>query len=131
MIEELGIPNPIEAIESDMELVDAYKKLVPNGKIECGKMESLLESNKQYKYIISNPPYEIPDMIQFFTVLDKILMDGGKAVVLLPKGFPLKTRPAKLKDLLEKFKITQYPNFNDVTFERTKILGEIVKVEKR
>lgn len=80
--------------------------------------------------IISNPPYETKDLIEFLECLEKWLKVGGTAILLIPKGFVDKDKPKNLVAVLDKFEVTHRENMQE-PFAHTKVGAEIVVVTKK
>jgi len=87
------------------------------------------EFDKKYYNIISNPPYEGPALTKFLECIHENLIDGGTAVLLIPKNFVDKDKPKALVSILEKFTVTHREDMQE-DFARTGIKAEIVVLEK-
>jgi len=83
----------------------------------------------KFHCVISNPPYEQHEMLEFLEGLSRWLMVGGYAILLLPKGYIDKTKPLKLKYLLQPFRVVSREDMHE-DFALTKIKAEIVVLQK-
>lgn len=92
-------------------------------------INSYLNDDKQWMNIISNPPYEIKELTQFFKLLYDLLDVGGIAILLLPKGFVDKDKPKALVEVLENFSVIHREDMKE-GFARTGITAEIVVIER-
>lgn len=117
--------DSITAIDFDPDMITICKLLYPESSIEFIQ-EDFTEHNKQYDYIITNPPYS--NLVGIFQCLDKCLKDTGFAVLLLPVGAVQKERPKALVELLSKFSFTTF-KMNE-KFERTGTVAEISLIYK-
>jgi len=125
-----------KGIDIDYKMIEINKLIFPEHQDKFIQMDfvnnsgKLIELNKcnKFDYIISNPPYSlIPELLE--TIYD-VLDDNGYAVLLLPNGFLNKSRPKKLKEMIDKFNIL-YSEKNNEKFERTNINTELYLIEKK
>ncbi len=85
---------------------------------------------KQHKYIVANPPYEIPLLTAFLEKLhNNMLSDNGTAVLLMPKDFVKKDKPKALVEILNKFNVCEVEAMQE-QFALTGINAEIVVLRK-
>lgn len=82
-----------------------------------------------FKFVVSNPPYEINELIDFLSCLPQWLIDTGRAILLLPVGFIDKTGPKKILEVMSEFTVL-HREPADVPFARTGTRAEIVVIEK-
>ena len=87
----------------------------------------LYANGEQFGSVISNPPYKL--IPEFFEFLDKVLAEGGYAVVLLPVGTMDKMRPVRLVDAMSKFVIIHRESMEE-GFARTGTKAEIYVLKK-
>lgn len=121
----------IQALDNDEKMIDACQSLYEYD-IDFFKddfKEPKILNRWKFKYIISNPPYEIKDLTIFFEWLNKSLFEGGKAVLLIPAGFLDKQRPANLVKVLNNFFIESREPMIE-KFDRTGVFAEIVVLSK-
>lgn len=83
---------------------------------------------KTYDFVISNPPYEVKELILFLEWLSNILNENGKAVLLIPLGYADKTTK-KVTQIFSRFKILERHPMQE-EFARTNISAEIVVLER-
>jgi len=79
--------------------------------------------------IIANPPYEIPELTDFFEWMYNNQDYGGISILLLPKGFIDKDKPRRLFEILRKFGVLEREDMME-EFARTKTRAEIVVLKK-
>ena len=79
--------------------------------------------------IISNPPYEIPELTEFLEWIDEIQDSGGISILLIPKGFIDKERPKRTFQVLRKFEVLEREDMLE-EFACTKTRAEIVVLRK-
>lgn len=118
----------VDAFDFNPNFESLYKFYVNHGHFQVNKI-SEFPTNLQYDYVVSNPPYEIPVLTEFFEKLDLWLKPGGTSILLLPKGFVDKTKPKNLVTALTKFNVVHREDMTE-EFARTKIKGEIVILVK-
>lgn len=117
----------IEAFDFSSELVETYNLL--NSPFRKADVKEIDDMQGDYKSIISNPPYEVPTMSQFFGKLAQCLTNDGTAVLLLPKDFMEKKNPRKLYSLLSGFSILYREDMQE-DFVHTNWKSEIVVLRK-
>lgn len=117
----------IEAFDLSSDLVDLYN-LLYSPKIVAQRF-AINEYNGSFSNIISNPPYEVPELTTFFEMLTNTLTPQGRAVVLIPKDFMDKQKPKKLYEVLKGFTILHQEDMTE-EFAHTKWKSEIVILEK-
>lgn len=121
----------ISAFDIDKKMIDACE-LLYDYDIDFYKddfKEPKICNRWKFKYIISNPPYEIKDLTIFFEWLNETLSEGGKAVLLIPAGFLDKQRPSNLVKVLNNFFIESREPMTE-KFDRTGVVAEIVVLSK-
>jgi ParB/RepB/Spo0J family partition protein len=84
---------------------------------------------KKYYNIISNPPYEVPALTKFLDCVYENLIDGGTAILLIPKEFVDKEKPKALASILSNFILVHRQDM-DEDFARTGVKAEIVVLRK-
>ncbi len=84
----------------------------------------------KYDIVVSNPPYEVKELTEFLYFVDDILYNDGVVILLIPIGFLDKTRPKRLVEVLNKFKIINHEPMQE-DFARTRVKAEIVKLKKK
>lgn len=84
---------------------------------------------KKYHNIISNPPYEVPALTKFLDCVYDNLIDGGTAILLIPKGFVDKEKPKALAWILSNFIVIHREDMKE-DFARTGVKSEIVVLRK-
>ena len=121
----------VMGFDSSKDMVEIYNYQFSDKTVQdCEQINFMLgEFEKKYFNIISNPPYEGPILTKFLECVHENLIDGGTAILLIPKGFVDKDKPKALVSILEKFNIV-YREEMEEDFARTAIKAEIVVLEK-
>jgi len=113
------------------EMIELYDNQFADKTVQSCEQINFMEGEFEKKYfnIISNPPYEGPALTKFLECVHENLIDGGTAILLIPRGFVDKDKPKALVSILEKFNITHREDMQE-DFARTGIKAEIVVLEK-
>jgi len=121
----------IEAFDNDKLMVGACYDLHDSRFLTIFRHDFTSEETLPNKYdaIISNPPYGVRDLTAFLEFVDKHLYETGKAILLIPRRFLDKQRPAKLVKVLSKFHI-ELRELMSESFARTGAVAEIVVLTK-
>ncbi len=82
-----------------------------------------------YDLIVSNPPYELSELKDFFKFLTKRVAPNGYAILLIPNGFIDKKKPTELVSYFEHFKIVHRERMSE-PFLRASVFAEIVVLQK-
>jgi predicted RNA methylase len=126
-MKKIGFWN-IEAFDIDKRLAEACFDLT---EVDAREWDYKSDDffNHRFDTVVSNPPYDIKDLTLFLEFVHAILYMGGIAVLLIPSNFLDKDRPAKLVQVLNKFRICHREIMTE-SFERTATKAEIVVLEK-
>lgn len=92
----------ITGYDSDMEMVNICKLLYP--KSEFFQRDFRFdESPARWELIVANPPHEQHYLPKFMNWLSMALTAQGKAILILPKDYMQKNKPAELVKILQRF----------------------------
>ncbi len=118
----------VDAFDFSNDMVSLYNDRFESK--DCEQLDFLRnEWLEPYFNIISNPPYEVPVLTSFLNYIYENIIQGGFAVLLIPKGFLDKDRPKAISEIISKFKILHREDMQE-DFARTKIRAEIVVLQK-
>lgn len=117
----------VNGFDINKELLELYNDYT--GCISEQKDINSYMSYDKWKYIISNPPYEIKECTQFLKLLWDLLAEDGTAILLLPKNFIDKDKPKALVEVLGLFEIIYREDMQE-DFARTGVKAEIVVLRK-
>lgn len=121
----MGEGISVSAIEFDYELAELLQLLYPT--VTRDRFQDVQLSN--IPLVISNPPYEVPELTEFMQWLHVSLDNDGTAILLIPKGFADKERPKAIPEIMNKFFIVHREDMEE-DFARTKIKAEIIVLRK-
>ena len=120
---KFGYEN-IFAFDNDKNMIDLMYSL--HEQVSTTKNDfKCISKLQKFQFIVSNPPYDVKDLTDFFDFLTTQLYHNGIAVLLIPAGFLDKSRPGKLVKVLNKFGILHRELMAE-KFERTNTNAEIV-----
>lgn len=115
------------AFEIDSDMVQLCQFLYPALNIKHSNFEDM---EGVYPQIIANPPYEVPVLTKFLNWVLSVQNSGDLTILLIPKGFILKTSPKHLLSVLQQFYILEAEDMRE-EFARTKVRAEIVVLKKK
>lgn len=95
----------VTGYDSDMEMVNICKLLYPGS--EFFQMDFRSDQNPaRWELIVANPPHEQQYLPKFMNWLSMALTVTGKAILILPKDYLQKNKPAELVKVLNRFGCT-------------------------
>lgn len=118
-------------IIKSMHAFDIDKKLTDTCKYFCPQIEILnLDfskdlTNQLFDMIVANPPYQVKELTGFFQYIKNSLNGEGLAILLIPIGFLDKTRPKRLVQILDGFRVLERVPMQE-NFARTNVRAEVV-----
>lgn len=94
----------VTGFDSDPDMVEVCRLTCPQGEFYRYDYHEPY-AGERFSLIVSNPPYEQKEIIPFLEWLTCALSVGGKAILILPKGFVDKERPKALAECLSRFEV--------------------------